>query len=116
MSKPSRGATRYAAGKKKGKKRQEPRRVGEVVRPIPGGKPEPSQEAAEERSTGTVLQFRPRQREISAGRQAAGKVGPSARAFLKAVDYSYVYADLKLIGGLSVFLFGSLAVLSFFIR
>jgi hypothetical protein len=114
MAKPSRGATRIAPAKKKAKKRYEP----QIDRVASTGTV-PAESAAGEavaaaQPTGAVLQFRPRQAE--AARAAAARGSVASRTALQAVDYSYVYADLKLIGALSVLLFGGLVALSFVIH
>lgn len=118
MSKPSRGGPRYAAGKKKAKKRPDAQSAVRV--PSSGVSQEPVQSRADagggERPSGTVLQFRPRGRESAALRPGAARVVASARALQQAVDYGYVYTDLKIIGGLSAVLFGGLIALSLFLR
>ncbi len=111
MPKDSRGAARSAAGKKKAKKRAEPQTITRIPPSAAVREPVQPEERAQGGSTATVLQFRPRGRE--AGGRAAGKAGGAAKVFLQAVDYSYVFADLKIIGGLSVVLFGGLIALSF---
>ncbi len=115
MAKPSRGATRFAAGKKKAKKRYEPQSASSMQASTMAQEPvheEPT--GPVQRSSGPVLQFRPR--EATAARSTVAKGGSAARAMLQAVDYSYVYTDLKLIGGLTVLLFGGLVALSFAIH
>ena len=115
MAKPSRGATRPAAGKKKLKKRSELQATRSVpaeaaaLEPVRGEMAPPA-----ERPGGTTLQFRPR--EAVAARGAGAKGASVAKVALQAVDYSYVYTDLRIIGGLAVVLFGGLVALSFVIH
>ncbi len=110
-----RGAARSAAGKKKAKKRAESHSatrippsaaVREAVRP---------EEKAQGGSTATVLQFRPRAGEAGA-RRAGGKAGSTARTYLQPIDYSYVFTDLKIIGGLSAIIIAGLIALSFVVH
>ncbi len=118
MSKPSRGA--YAAGKKKAKKRTEPRPIVEMV---PSITPRESVQAQESDNgspvaTAPVVQFRPRPRDAAPSRPTQGRVQTSAAAKFaqQVVDYSYVYTDLRIIGTLVVSLLVLLIVLSFVIR
>ncbi len=115
MAKPSRGATRPAASKKKAKKRYGPQTTNPM--PTSTGVQEPAQAetaGSAQRSDRTVLQFRPR--EAAVARTAGARGGSAAKALLQAVDYGYVYTDLKIIGGLAALLFGGLVALSFVIR
>lgn len=115
MSKPSRSGPRYGGSKKKPKKRSDLQSVAQIPSSDTQQPVQPRTEAVVgTKPSGGVLQFRPRAREISAARPAA--VRASARAFQQVVDYSYVYTDLKIIGGLSAALFGGLVALSFIIR
>ncbi|MHB0870499.1 MAG: hypothetical protein ACYC66_09900 [Chloroflexota bacterium] len=114
MSKASRGGARLAAGKKKAKRRIEPQPIAQM--PQQTAAQETAQpEAASSRpsSGGAALQFRPRAREAAVARPVAGR---GAKAILDAVDYGYVYTDLKIIGGLTTVIFGGLVVLSLMIR
>lgn len=115
MPKPSRGGPRYAGSKKKAKKRLEPQSTARAVPASVAPEPVQPRQDVGENSKGTVLQFRPRTRESGAAR-AAGRAAASAKALQQAVDYSYVYTDLKIIGGLSAVLFGGLIALSFVLR
>ncbi len=116
MAKPSRGASRFAAGKKKAKKRYESQPASSASPAVVAE--EPTQEApaapVQRSSSGPALQFRPR--EAAVARSAATRGGSAAKAVLQTVDYGYVYTDLKIIGGLATLLFGGLAVLSFVIH
>ena len=118
MSKPSRGA--YAAGKKKAKKRSEPRPIVEMAPSITPRESVQAQESDNGSSVASapVLQFRPRARDAVSPRPAQGKVPMSAAAKFaqQVVDYSYVYTDLKIIGVLVVSLLVLLIVLSFVIH
>lgn len=110
MAKLSRGTARSAVGKKKAKKRVEPRPTSQSPSTAAVAQPVQPRETAERGSGGTVLQFRPR------ARDAAGRSAAAAKAVLQTVDYSYVYTDLRIIGVLSVLLLGGLIALSFVIR
>jgi len=115
MAKPSRGATRFAAGKKKAKKRYEPQPSNATSVSVVAEEPvEGAPKASGPQSAGAVLQFRPRQ--AAPSRSVAGKGGAATKAILQAVDYGYVYTDLKVIGGLAVLLFGGLVALSFVVH
>jgi len=46
----------------------------------------------------------------------AARAVSSGRAAVQAVDYSYVYTDVKIIGGLAAALFAGLIGLSFVLR
>lgn len=118
MSKPSRSGPRYGGSKKKQKKRPVPQSVAQVSPSDNNQQPvQPRTEAdAGNKSGGGVLQFRPQARENAGIRSAAARAGASAKALQQAVDYSYVYTDLKVIGGLSAVLFGGLIALSFVLR
>ncbi|GEM_PF-1758302 len=124
MSKPSRGGPRYDAGKKKAKKQPGSQAVApassaaaapapsagavrEAVQPMAGSSGSSSQAA---------VQFRPRAREGAGVRSMTARAASSGRAALQAVDYSYVYTDVKIIGGLATALFGGLIALSFVLR
>ncbi len=109
MAKPSHGQARGAA-KKKAKRRLESRSVAEF--PAPSQRT-PAPPADRDGTAGTtVLQFRPRARE--AVDRASAR--PGGKSFFPAVDYSYVYTDLKIIGALSGSLFVGLLALSFFLH
>lgn len=116
MSKPSRGTARFAAGKKKAKKRSESRPANHIAASAASTQPMQPEAPAHDTTGRTVLQFRPRPREAAPMRATAGRTAASARALQQVIDYSYVYADLKLIGGLSLLLFGGLVALSFVVR
>ncbi|MGE5618086.1 MAG: hypothetical protein ACM3US_02375 [Sphingomonadaceae bacterium] len=114
MSKGSRGGARLAAGKKKTKRRVEPQPIAQVPRSTATPEPvQPKVDGSGQDSGGTVLRFRPRAKEAAVARPAAGR---GARTVLEAVDYGYVYADLRVIGGLSAALFGGLVALSLVLR
>lgn len=118
MAKPSRGA--YAAGKKKAKKRPEPRPMVQTAPPTMPGESVQPQESDNGNSTvsAPVLHFRPKGRDAAAGRPAVGKAPVSAAAKFaqQFVDYSYVYTDLKIIAALVSSLLVALIVLSFVIH
>ncbi len=115
MSKASRGGTRIAAGKKKAKRRLEPQPITQMPPSTAAQEPvqtsAPTSDQGSQGSGAAVLQFRPRAREVAAAR-SAGRGAAPAKALLQAVDYSYVYTDLKIIGGLTAFLLGVLIVLT----
>jgi len=114
MAKPSRGATRISPAKKKAKKRYEPQLSRTASAGVAPAEPAAGEAAIASEPTGAVLQFRPRQAEAARAAVARGSAG--SKSAIQAVDYSYVYADLKLIGGLTVLLFGGLVALSFVIH
>lgn len=111
MSKPNHGAARSAVGKKKTKKRPELRPLPEPLAPEAVEAVQPPTAVAE-KSNGSTLQFRPRARETA---RATGAQG-GKRLIQQVANYSYVYADLKVIGVLALLLFGALIVLSFVIQ
>ncbi len=115
MAKPSHGGARFGASKKKAKKRSEPQQIGRTPS-APVREPSEPQAVPGEPSGRSVVQFRPRPRDAEPQRVAAGRGAAQAKSFFQAVDYSYVYTDLRIIGGLSALLFGGLVVLSFVIR
>lgn len=111
MSKPSHGTMRSAVSKKKTKKRPELRPMPEPLAPeaVEPVRPQP---AVAEKSNGSTLQFRPRAREAARPARAHG----GTRFIQQVANYGYVYADLKVIGVLSLLLFGALIALSFVIQ
>lgn len=116
MSKPTRGATKAAPGKKKAKVRPLPRPADETASAVVSG------EAVQAETNGSVavsdqpvLQFRPRPREAAPVRAAGGRP-QSARAALPSMDYSYVYTDLRIIAVLVGSLLVALIALSFVIH
>lgn len=119
MSKPSRNGPRYGGSKKKQKRRPDQQSVAQAPSSASNQQPvQPQVEAiaGNNKPSGGSLQFRPRARENAATRPVAARAGASARAFQQAVDYSYVYTDLKIIGGLSAVLMGGLIALTFILR
>lgn len=111
MSKPSHGTMRSAVSKKKSKKRPELRPMPEPLAPKAVEAVQPTTAVAE-KSDGSTLQFRPRAREAARAIRAQG----GTRFIQQVVNYGYVYADLKVIGVLSLMLFAGLIVLSFVIQ
>lgn len=125
MSKAPHGASRSAAGKKKAKKRSEPRPVTQAQPSNAAVNPVQPQERSGEEAGSRALEFRPRVREAGAngsstGRTAAspasGRASGGAKVPQQTVDYGYVFKDLRVIGALSLFLFGGLAALSILFR
>lgn len=114
MSKASRGGARLAAGKKKAKRRIEPQPITQMPEQTAAEETvQPGAASSRQSSGGTALQFRPRAREAAVARPVAGR---GAKAVLDAVDYGYVYTDLKIIGGLTTVIVAGLVALSFMIR
>jgi hypothetical protein len=115
MAKSSRNGPRYSGSKKKQKKRPVQQSVAQA--PSSSNNQQPVQSQAEtiadNKPSGESLQFRPRARGSAAPRSVASRAGSSARASQQVVDYSYVYTDLRIIGGLSAVLIGGLVALSF---
>ncbi|HEX9016251.1 MAG TPA: hypothetical protein VF960_09685 [Chloroflexota bacterium] len=115
MSKPTRGATRPAASKKKAKKRPD------IIRPAVQAEPEEVDVASEEETgavavaTAPVLQFRPRSRDAAPARPA-GRPATARSATFPTTDYSYVYTDLRIIALLVGSLLVALIALSFVIH
>ena len=116
MSKPTRGATKVAPGKRKAKVRPQPRPMGEAASTVV------SDEAVQAEASGgvavreePVLQFRPRPREAAQTRASGGRPQAS-RVPLPTADYSYVYTDLRIIGVLVGALLVGLIALSFVIH
>ena len=111
MSKPSHGTMRSAVSKKKTKKRPELRPMPEPVAPEAIEPVQPTTAVAE-KSNGSTLQFRPRVREAARTIRAQG----GTRYVQQVVNYGYVYADLKVIGVLTLLLLAALVVLSFIVQ
>jgi hypothetical protein len=114
MPKPSQGS-RFAAGKKKTKKRPEARPIAETAStPVPA-EPVHVEENGNGHTETPVLQFRPKAREAAPARSSGGRAAAS-RTTLQPVDYSYVYTDLRIIGVLMTSLLVLLVALTFVIR
>jgi hypothetical protein len=115
MAKSTRGAPHNAPGKKKAKSRAESHPVAVQPRPAESEaaveSPKPRAEAA---TSGSVIQFRPRGREGTA--RPSTRAGAVSRAIQQVVDYSYVYADLKIIGAVVASLLVILIALTFVIK
>ena len=118
MPKVSHGSARHGAAKKKVRRRVEP----QVETALPQSQPEvqPAQPQEIDRGNGasgeTAIRFRPRSGEARTPRTASGRLAATARVAQQTMDYGYVYTDLKIIGGLSVFLFGGLGALYLVLR
>jgi len=117
MAKLSHGAARGGAGKKKSKRRPEARPTAPMPTPDSNERPARRQEVAGGGAqTATIVQFKPRARDGAVSRAMSGRPSSAAKALQQAVDYSYVYTDLKIIGGITLVLVGGLIGLSFVIH
>ncbi len=116
MSKPTRGATKVAPGKKKAKRRPEPGPMTQVAPTSVSGEAVQAEENGNGAVSAPVLQFRPRAVGAAPVRAVAPKGTPAKTVGFPVVDYSYVYTDLKIIAVLVCSLLVALIALAFVIR
>ena len=114
MPKPTQGS-RNPAGKKKAKRRPEPRPVVQTAETVAPAEPVQTELNGNGHAGEPVLQFRPRGREVAASRSTAPRTAGAKTAY-QTVDYSYVYTDLRIIGVLVAALLVMLVALTFVIR